>query len=780
MTGSVAPTLESPAHPAEVRAADPPRTVGVLAPFLGGFYFGGVLSGAARAAASTRHPVLAVQTFPAGVDRGEDPERPPHDVLVAATQAHAVRLATRSMSGIVVVGNAVPAAALEQLHRLRKPIVLVSTDVADWPAPVAGPDNVGGVRAVVDHLVRHGHRRIGFVGHLAQRDMTERHHAYRQALLGHGIDPRPEWQVRATDTLEAGGRDAGRRLVAAGLPTTAVVAATDRNAVGLIEALGSYGVRVPEQQAVVGFDNTEAGARHTPPLTTVEPRFDLVGELAVRLLVTRLRGGRVRAGRHRTATSLVVRRSCGCSPARAARAAGSHPGTVTELVAALGAAEARLGVYLRRQGELDSSVATQVEMGIELFRPGHPDPRRLRWLAASHVAAACLGLWEDGGGLRVTGVHDPSGALDRLVGTRTAPGDFPPAVLRQLAAGRPGEAVVVVPVSTQRRDWGLLAVIGSLEHRATSVRDTYNHWATLLGVALEQDELVESGHRQRENLERAFARERELATSVRASEERYALVARATDDGLWDWDVSAGVVYYSPRWKSMLGYGEAEIGDGPGEWLDRVHPEDREDVAAAIAAQLGGSPVPLEIEHRVRTAQGDHRWVLCRALTVTDEAGYPVRIVGALVDLADRKALEEQLSRGALYDAPTGLPNRALFLDRVELALARCRREPGYDVALLVAHVEGGDGAVCAAARRLAAALAPGDSGGRLGRAELGVLLDGTADRDVAAAADALAAAAGVAAYGLAASGREHASVAAALRAADVSLQRSRARTNFA
>ena len=411
--------------------------------------------------------------------------------------------------------------------------------------------------------------------------------------------------------------------------------------------------------------------------------------------------------------------------AQAYLATGSHPETLLEFALALRADEARLaagatapatlgaaatdvllavlrahlGAELRRRGELESSVATQAEIGIELFRPGHPDPRRLRWLAAAPVTAACLGLWDDGDDAPPAtpgaGCTSPA-STTRAAGStassvrRATPGDFPPAALRQRVAGRPGEAVVVVPVSTERRDWGLLAVIGSVEHRATSVRDTYNHWATLLAVALEQDELIESARRQRENLERAFARERELATSVRASEERYALVTRATDDGLWDWDVAAGVVYYSPRWKSMLGYGDdAGIGDGPHEWLDRVHPDDREELAAAIAAQLGGSSTPLEIEHRIRTAGGGHRWVLCRALTVHDDAGYPVRMVGALVDLADRKALEEQLSRGALYDAATGLPTRALFLDRLGLATARARRDAGYDFAVLVARVQG-------------------------------------------------------------------------------------------
>jgi PAS domain S-box-containing protein len=261
---------------------------------------------------------------------------------------------------------------------------------------------------------------------------------------------------------------------------------------------------------------------------------------------------------------------------------------------------------------------------------------------------------------------------------------------------------------------------------------------------------------------------------MRASEERYALVARATDDGLWDWDVTTGVVWYSPRWKAMLGYADAEIGDAPGEWLDRVHPEDREELAAAIAAQLGGSRAPLEAEHRIRTADGGHRWVRCRALTVHDDAGYPVRIVGALVDLAARKALEEQLSRGALYDSPTGLPTRALFLDRLELAIARARREPGYDFALLVARVDGDDAAVCATAGRLAAALDDGDSGGRLGRAELGALLDDAGGRDAAAVAARLAAAltAPGVTCGLAPHGRSYADAPAALRAADIALRR--------
>src|SRR3989441_9793013 len=70
---------------------------------------------------------------------------------------------------------------------------------------------------------------------------------------------------------------------------------------------------------------------------------------------------------------------------------------------------------------------------------------------------------------------------------------------------------------------------------------------------------------------------------LRESEERYALAARGANDGLWDWNLQANVVYFSPRWKSMLGYQESEIGDKPGEWFDRIHDADRDRVNLEIA-----------------------------------------------------------------------------------------------------------------------------------------------------------------------------------------------------
>ncbi len=105
---------------------------------------------------------------------------------------------------------------------------------------------------------------------------------------------------------------------------------------------------------------------------------------------------------------------------------------------------------------------------------------------------------------------------------------------------------------------------------------------------------------------------------LRESEERYALAARGANDGLWDWNLQANVVYFSTRWKSMLGYKESEIGDKPAEWINRIHDADRERVTQEIAAHQAGSVPQFESEHRVLHKDGTFRWMLCRGLAVRD------------------------------------------------------------------------------------------------------------------------------------------------------------------
>src|SRR5680860_42284 len=100
---------------------------------------------------------------------------------------------------------------------------------------------------------------------------------------------------------------------------------------------------------------------------------------------------------------------------------------------------------------------------------------------------------------------------------------------------------------------------------------------------------------------------------LRDSEERYALAAQGANDGLWDWDLKTNTITFSSRWKSIFGFSNSEVTDSPGEWLGRVHPDDRLGVEASVADHINGGSDHFESAHRMRDADGTYRWVLVRA-----------------------------------------------------------------------------------------------------------------------------------------------------------------------
>jgi diguanylate cyclase (GGDEF)-like protein/PAS domain S-box-containing protein len=204
---------------------------------------------------------------------------------------------------------------------------------------------------------------------------------------------------------------------------------------------------------------------------------------------------------------------------------------------------------------------------------------------------------------------------------------------------------------------------------------------------------------------------------LRESEERYALAARGANDGLWDWNVQANAVYFSPRWKSMLGYQESEIGANPNEWFDRIHDADRERVNEEVAAHQKGVVPQFESEHRVLHKDGTFRWMLCRGLAVHNGSGKTLRMVGWQTDITE----------GKVSDPLTGLPNRLLFTDRLGRLIKHAKRRKDYWFAVLFLDLDGfkmindslghlvGDQLLVGVASRLEKCLRATDTVARLG-----------------------------------------------------------------
>ena len=176
---------------------------------------------------------------------------------------------------------------------------------------------------------------------------------------------------------------------------------------------------------------------------------------------------------------------------------------------------------------------------------------------------------------------------------------------------------------------------------------------------------------------------RHLLDALRESEERYSLAVRGANDGNWDWDLRSEKVYFSPRWKAMLGYSESEIGESIDEWMGRIHPDDIAHILEDMQAHLSGLTTNFTNEHRIWTRFGNYRWFLARGIAVREEGQKPHRIAGSLTDINPRKLIEDRLMHDAMHDPLTNLPNRTYFIDQLRHCIERSKRHPDYQAAVL-------------------------------------------------------------------------------------------------
>lgn len=284
-----------PSAAARCLARSTTDTIALVSPEISGPFFSEIIRGIELEARSHQYHVLIY-----GLQSGGEGD----DLLpFLSTKVDGMILGTHSDEAYV-----------RSLQEQGLPFVLMGRTLAGAEADSLVTDSFGGACDAVMHLIDHGYRRIGFIGGpTSSRQSGIRLRAYREAHRDRGWSM-DERLVLHADFSEAGGQHAMEALLALAEPPRAVFAANDQMAVGAMDAVRHAGLGVPEDVALIGFDDIPVAAYLQPALTTVRANIRQSGALAVRLLVRRIADPDAEVETVLLPTELVIRQSCGCHP----------------------------------------------------------------------------------------------------------------------------------------------------------------------------------------------------------------------------------------------------------------------------------------------------------------------------------------------------------------------------------------------------------------------------------------------------------------------------------
>ncbi|MBM6592673.1 EAL domain-containing protein [Microvirga sp. BT291] len=226
-----------------------------------------------------------------------------------------------------------------------------------------------------------------------------------------------------------------------------------------------------------------------------------------------------------------------------------------------------------------------------------------------------------------------------------------------------------------------------------------------------------------------------FAQGLVSDTERRALALAGAGDIVFDWDVTSDKIFVSPEIEHQLGLKTGTLAGAASDWLQLIHPFDRDRYRAALDTVIEQRRGRLSQDFRLRSSGGSYYWFRLKARPIVGSDGEVIRIVGTLTDVTDSRTSEERLLHDAVHDNLTSLPNRQLFYDRLEAALTLANQDTGLRPTVLVVDLDkfrpviesvghsAGDSILLTLSRRLGRLLRPQDTLARIGGDEFAVML---------------------------------------------------------
>lgn len=236
---------------------------------------------------------------------------------------------------------------------------------------------------------------------------------------------------------------------------------------------------------------------------------------------------------------------------------------------------------------------------------------------------------------------------------------------------RTNDSVAMEKGTTNRNEeWVTFASDGHREFLETTKTPVFNSNGQVIGVL---------------GIGRDISERKSNELALIESKARWKFAIEGAGDGLWDWNIQTGKTFYSPRYKTMLGFANEEFGDTADEWSKRIHPDDAPGVFAALKPYMDGALGSVTVEYRMLRKDGSWIWTMGRGMVVErDVEGKPLRMIGTNSDITQRKQAEAMVSQLAYHDSLTQLPNRRLLVDRMSQAMSASKRSGNYGALMML------------------------------------------------------------------------------------------------
>ncbi|MFA9559496.1 EAL domain-containing protein [Evansella sp. AB-rgal1] len=591
------------------------QTIGVLTPILDGFYNGNLLLGISKKAKEYDCKIIIFGTS-------------------ARNYSHT--FSSAYVDAWIVIMDAVDNQYIENLRKKGKPIIGINTTLdCDY---IVSIDNEKMMDLAVHHLIEHGHERIAYVGDNYFFDAKERFTSYLRSLKKHNIEYGKSYFYNA---LEKSPFDIVTNMIDNKLPCTAIISVNDFVARELVDMFHRFNVNVPNDVAIIGFDDSPTSVTSKPSLTTFHLPIREIGEQAVSAIINL---SETTSDSHdnghyinkyinvnkiiNVKSKFMLRESCGCK-IDSSKEITDGPSDTIKL--------------------LSNMIDRNFNLGQMMQASNYKNVLDLKWLIHTPFQKALLGLWDpnDDKQLKVNkyNTNFEIGKYENIALENCLPINFPPKKTLFNEEFMDGEhAIIIIPIVQEDKELGVLGFVGLQDIFTFSqpLNTTYQ-LANFFGAALLKEAMYEENKSYSHQLE---------------------IISNIMYDGIWTLDYTSKKISIRGGINHILGYSFNGYESTLNDMFNLIHPKDLLAVKKSFQSHIEEN-TPFEVECRFRHAEGHFIWMYITGQTQYDPFGNASKVLGSIMDISIRKKNEERINELAYSDKLTGLANRFYFEEKL-------------------------------------------------------------------------------------------------------------------